>query len=104
MSTYKIMRAFKAIVVFTILVTVAISCKTAKKDGQGIQGQGFWLERNKRPQVANEGEIVERPAKRGVKRTIRIHEPTHINQARLGDALLDDIETPFVKEIETDES
>jgi len=104
MSTYKIMRAFKAIVVFTILVTVAISCKTAKKDGQGIQGQVFWLEGNQMPQVANEGEIVERPAKRGVKRTIKIHELTHINQARLGDALFGDIETPLVKEIETDES
>lgn len=56
------------------------------------------------PQIAQEGGIVARPAKKGVKRTLKIHELTHINQARLGDALFGDIETPLVIEIETDDS
>lgn len=98
------MKNYKSIAFFIILMALAFSCKTAKKDGQGIQGQVFWLEGNQMPQIAKEGENVERPAKKGVKRTVKIHELTHINQARLGDALFGDIETPLVKEIETDES
>lgn len=98
------MKALKSIAFFIILLAMALSCKTAKKDGQGIQGQVFWLEGNQMPQMAKEGEIVERPVKKGVKRIIKIHELTHINQARLGDALFGDIETPLVKEIETDDS
>src|SRR5690606_6174788 len=98
------MKAFKSIAFFTILLAMAFACKTAKKDGQGIQGQVFWLEGNQMPQVVQEGEITDRPAKKGVKRTIKIHELTHINQARLGDALFGDIETRLVKEIETDDS
>ena len=98
------MKALKSIAFFIILFAMALSCKTAKKDGQGIQGQVFWLEGNQMPQMAKEGEIVERPVKKGVKRIIKIHELTHINQARLGDALFGDIETPLVKEIETDDS
>lgn len=98
------MKAFKSITFFIILLAVVFSCRTAKKDGQGIQGQVFWLEGNQMPQMAKEGEMIERPAKKGVKRTLKIHELTHINQARLGDALFGDIETPLVIEIETDES
>ena len=98
------MKVFKTITFFTLFLALAFSCKTAKKDGQGIQGQVFWLEGNQMPQMVDEGEISQRPAKKGVKRTIKIHELTHINQARLGDALFGDIETPLVKEIETDES
>lgn len=98
------MKAFKTVTFFTLLLALAFSCKTAKKEGQGIQGQVFWLEGNQMPQMVGEGEIPQRPAKNGVKRTIKIHELTHINQARLGDALFGDIETPLVKEIETDES
>ena len=54
------------------------------------------------PQMAEEGKKVDRPGKKGVARTIRIHELTHINQARLGDYLFGDIETPLVAEVETD--
>lgn len=98
------MKAYNSIVFFSLLLALAFSCKTAKKDGQGIQGQVFWLEGNQMPQIAQEGGIVARPAKKGVKRTLKIHELTHINQARLGDALFGDIETPLVIEIETDDS
>jgi hypothetical protein len=98
------MKAYKSLTFFIILLAFVFSCKTAKKDGQGIQGQVFWLEGNQMPQMAKEGEMIERPAKKGVKRTLKIHELTHINQARLGDALFGDIETPLVIEIETDES
>jgi hypothetical protein len=98
------MKTFKSIAFIIVVLSVAFACKTAKKEGQGIQGQVFWLEGNQMPQITKEGEMVERPAKKGVKRTIKIHELTHINQARLGDALFGDIETPLVKEIETDES
>ena len=98
------MKVFKSILFIVVFGLAVFSCKTAKQNGQGIQGQVFWLEGNQMPQMAKEGEIVERPAKKGVKRTIKIHELTHINQARLGDALFGDIETPLVKEIETDES
>ena len=56
------------------------------------------------PQIVEEGQVSSRPEKKGVKRTLRIHELTHINQARLGDALFGDIETPLVAEVETDES
>src|SRR5690554_2003801 len=100
----KNMKAFKIIPLFSLLLVLSFSCKTAKKDGQGIQGQVFWLEGNQMPQMAEEGEIPTRPAKRGVKRTVKIHELTHINQARLGDALFGNIETPLIREIETDES
>ena len=46
---------------------------------------------------------MERPGKKEVDRTLRIHELTHINQARLGDYLFGDIETPLVAEVETDD-
>ncbi len=98
------MKVFKPILFVIALTAIAFSCKTAKKDGQGIQGQVFWLEGNQMPQMAKKGEMIERPVKKGVKRTIKIHELTHINEARLGDALFGDIETPLVKEIETDDS
>jgi len=97
------MKVFKSVLFVLVLTAVLFSCKTAKKDGQGIQGQVFWLEGNQMPQIAKEGEIIDRPAKQGVKRTIKIHALTHINEARLGDALFGDIETPLIKEIETDE-
>src|SRR5690554_7533955 len=98
------MKVIKTITFFSLLLALAFGCKTAKKEGQGIQGQVFWLEGNQMPQMLDEGETPDRPAKKGVKRTIKIHELTHINQARLGDALFGDIETPLVKEIETDDS
>lgn len=94
----------KPLTFFILLLALVFSCKTSKKDGQGIQGQVFWLEGNQMPQAVENGKIPQRPAKRGVKRTLKIHELTHINQARLGDALFGDIETPLVKQIETDES
>lgn len=98
------MKILKAVAFFTVLLALSFSCKTTKNNGTGILGQVFWLEGNQMPQVAAEGNITERPVKKGIKRTIKIHELTHINQARLGDALFGDIETPLVREIETDES
>ena len=94
----------KTTLLFIILAAIAFSCKTAKVETQGIQGQVFWLEGNQMPQIVEEGQVSSRPEKKGVKRTLRIHELTHINQARLGDALFGDIETPLVAEVETDES
>ena len=98
------MKTIKTLALFALVIALGFACKTAKKDGQGIQGQVFWLEGNQMPQMMEDGQIPPQPAKRGVKRTVKIHELTHINQARLGDALFGDIETPLVWEIETDES
>src|SRR5690554_222685 len=90
-------------IIFLFLTILAFSCKSTKIDTQGLRGQVFWLEGNQMPQMAEEGKKVDRPGKKGVARTIRIHELTHINQARLGDYLFGDIETPLVAEVETDE-
>lgn len=103
-SKIKEMKVLNYILLFSLLAGLSFSCKTAKKPGQGIQGQVFWLEGNQMPQRMEEGEGQERPTKKGVKRTLRIHELTHINQAALGDALFGDIETSLVEEIETDEA
>lgn len=89
--------------IFLILACFAFSCKSNKRDTQGIQGQVFWIEGNQMPQVLEEGETSDQGQKKGAKRTLRIHELTHINQARLGDALFGEIETPLVVEVETDE-
>lgn len=56
------------------------------------------------PQITDDGKAASRLGKVGLQRTVRIHELTHINQARLGDGLFGDIETALVAEIETDES
>lgn len=97
------MKNFRISFIFLILAFFVFSCKSSKRDTQGIQGQVFWIEGNQMPQVLEEGEISDREHKEGVKRTIRIHELTHINQAKLGDALFGEIETPLVAEVETDE-
>ena len=89
--------------IFLLVGIIAFSCKSAKIDTQGVRGQVFWLEGNQMPQMVAEGEEVDRIEKKRVARTIRIHELTHINQARLGDYLFGDIETPLVVEVETDE-
>ena len=89
--------------IFLLLGIVAFSCKSAKIDTQGVRGQVFWLEGNQMPQMVEEGKKMDRPGKKEVARTLRIHELTHINQARLGDYLFGDIETPLVVEVETDE-
>lgn len=87
-----------------LILACSFSCKTSKKEGQGIQGQVFWLEGNQMPQITDDGKAASRLGKVGLQRTVRIHELTHINQARLGDGLFGDIETALVAEIETDES
>lgn len=89
--------------VFLLLTILTFSCKSAKIDTQGLRGQVYWLEGNQMPQMVDEGKEVERSEKKGVARTLRIHELTHINQARLGDYLFGDIETPLVAEVETDD-
>lgn len=98
------MKLVKIAAVFLILAFLSVSCKTSKQAGQGIRGQVFWIEGNQMPQVLEEGEVNDRAGKKGAKRLLRIHELTHINQARLGDALFGDIETPLVTEVETDEN
>jgi hypothetical protein len=97
------MKNIKICSILLILASVAFSCKSNKRDTQGIQGQVFWIEGNQMPQVLEEGEIPDRGHRKGTKRTLRVHELTHINQARLGDALFGEIETPLVVEVETDE-
>jgi len=89
--------------VFLLLTILTFSCKSVKTDTQGIMGQVYWLEGNQMPQMVEEGKEVQRPEKKGAARTIRIHQLTHINQARLGDYLFGDIETPLVAEVETDD-
>ena len=89
--------------VFLLLMILAFSCKSTKVDTQGLRGQVYWLEGNQMPQMVEEGKKMDRPGKKEVARTLRIHELTHINQARLGDYLFGDIETPLVAEVETDD-
>jgi hypothetical protein len=76
--------------------------KAGKGDTQGIQGRVYWIEGNQMPQIGEKEKSMEKPEKEEVKRTLRIHELTHINQASLGDALFGDIETPLIAEVETD--
>ena len=87
-----------------ILFLVSISaCKSGKTTTQGIKGQVYWVEGNRMPLASEDGKTSD-PPKQGVKRVIKIHELTHINEARLGDYLFGEIETPLVTEIETDDS
>ncbi len=73
--------------------------------GEGIQGHVYWIAGNQMPQATeSEDASPSGSKKQPVKRTIRIHELTHINEASLGDYLFGDIETPLITEIETDES
>lgn len=78
------------------------SCKTNKLSTQGIKGQIFWVEGNQMPQAAGETTTSVSPAaKKPVKRTVQIHQLTHINEASLGDYLFGNIETPLVASVET---
>jgi hypothetical protein len=97
------MNLIKAGGIFLIMALFTFSCKTNKVDTQGIQGQVFWIEGNQMPQVMEKAEISGGAEKTAAQRVLRIHELTHINQARLGDALFGDIETPLIAEVETDE-
>jgi len=89
--------------IFTVLILLILlgSCKSSQMSGQGIQGQVLWVAGNQMPQANDRG--VNPEEKVPVQRTLRIHELTHINQARLGDALFGDIETPLIEEVKTDE-
>jgi hypothetical protein len=89
---------------FLGLVLLA-SCKPQKMKNQGIHGNVYWIEGNQMPQ-ASRGEATSlSPAdQKPVKRTINIHQLTHINQASLGDYLFGNIETPLVASIETNEA
>lgn len=89
--------------IFTVLILLILlgSCKSSQMSGQGIQGQVFWVAGNQMPQANDRG--INPEEKVPVQRTLRIHELTHINQARLGDALFGDIETPLIEEVKTDE-
>lgn len=70
----------------------------------GIEGQVIWVEGNQMPQSTDKKSQSPSSGKgKPAKRTIRIHQLTHINQASLGDYLFGNIETPLVAEVETDE-
>ncbi len=85
-----------------LLIPVLTSCKSTRIDTQGIKGQVYWTEGNLMPQISENGQTGNQPPKEGVKRVIKIHELTHINEARLGDYLFGEIETPLVSTKETD--
>ena len=79
------------------------SCKTNKISTQGIKGQIYWVEGNQMPQATagDKPESASPTTKKPVKRTIQIHQLTHINEASLGDYLFGNIETPLVASVET---
>ncbi|MFC4874951.1 carboxypeptidase regulatory-like domain-containing protein [Negadavirga shengliensis] len=94
----------KKLLYFLLGFALLAGCRSAKISTQGLKGQVFWVEGNQMPLISENGQALpENASKKPVKRTIKIHELTHINEARLGDYLLGDIETPQVALVETDE-
>ncbi|GGF21581.1 carboxypeptidase regulatory-like domain-containing protein [Echinicola rosea] len=90
-----------AVAIFTVLLC---GCKAQRVDTQGIVGQVYWIDGNQMPTITDgSNETPAKPERKKVKRTIRIYERTHINQATMGDYLFKDIETPMIAEIETEE-
>ena len=90
--------------VFLLGLILFASCKPQKMNNQGIQGNVYWIEGNQMPQASEkEASSLFLKAEKAVKRTIHIHQLTHINQASLGDYLFGSIETPLVASIETNE-
>ncbi|MDO6439475.1 carboxypeptidase regulatory-like domain-containing protein [Cyclobacterium sp. 1_MG-2023] len=85
-------------------LVVFASCKPQKMKNQGIHGNVYWIEGNQMPQASqDEASSLSPAAQNPVKRTIHIHQLTHINQASLGDYLFGSIETPLVASIETND-
>lgn len=94
----------KKLLYIFLSLAVLSGCKSAKTPTQGLRGQVFWVEGNLMPLISEDGQALpEDIPKKSVKRLIKIHELTHINEARLGDFLFGDIETPEVALIETDD-
>jgi len=90
--------------IFILFVLLLTSCKTNKISTQGIEGKVFWVEGNQMPQASdNESKPGSFSGKIPIKRTIHIHELTHINEASLGDYLFGTIETPLVAVVETND-
>ncbi|QDH77838.1 carboxypeptidase regulatory-like domain-containing protein [Echinicola soli] len=96
-------------VFFSLFATAFIAvllcgCKAQRVDTQGVVGQVYWIEGNQMPTITDGDNVTPaKPERKKVKRTIRIYERTHINQATMGDHLFKDIETPMIAEIETEE-
>ena len=87
-----------------LFVLVLASCKTNKISSQGIKGKVFWIEGNQMPQASNDtSQFKPLSARSPIKRTIHVHELTHINEAALGDYLFGTIETPLVATVETND-
>ncbi|WP_186754300.1 carboxypeptidase regulatory-like domain-containing protein [Echinicola salinicaeni] len=103
MKTKQILRTL-AYSFFTLgLASILFGCKAQRVDTQGIMGQVYWVEGNLMPTISDDNNVPEKPPKEKVKRKIRIYERTHINEAKMGDLLFTEIETPMVAEIETEE-
>ncbi|GGZ35937.1 hypothetical protein GCM10007049_31520 [Echinicola pacifica] len=96
----KSLSLLSAFACFFLLIS---SCNVQRVDTQGIVGQVYWLEGNQMPTVGEPSGTDNRPKREKVKRTIRIYERTHISQAKMGDQLFTEIETPMLAEIETEE-
>ncbi|AGA76647.1 hypothetical protein [Echinicola vietnamensis] len=93
-----------SLVITTFMAVLLFGCKAQRVDTQGIVGQVYWIEGNQMPTITDgHQETSTKPERKKVKRTIRIYERTHINQATMGDHLFKDIETPMIAEIETEE-
>lgn len=104
MNTSKLLRPFAIALLLIFSAVLLHGCKAQRVDTQGIVGQLYWIEGNLMPRVTDSGaEIPKKPEKEKVKRTIRIYERTHINQATMEGTLFTNIETPMVAEIETEE-
>lgn len=86
-----------------LLVMLTAGCKSPKEKTQGIHGKVYWVEGNRMPQ-ASEGNLnPSMDTGQGVKRTLKIHPLTHLDQLSLGDYLIGTIATPEIKRIDTAE-
>ena len=104
MKINKVLKPFAITFLTVVAVSLLYGCKAERVDTQGIVGQVYWIEGNLMPTVTDNGEeIPKKPKREKVKRTLRIYERTHINQATMEGTLFTNIETPLVAEIETEE-
>ncbi|WP_215224491.1 carboxypeptidase-like regulatory domain-containing protein [Echinicola shivajiensis] len=103
MKTKQILRTMAYSFLAFGLASFFFGCKAQRVDTQGIIGQVYWVEGNLMPTISDGNTVPEKPPREKVKRKIRIYERTHINEAKMGDLLFSEIETPMVAEIETEE-
>ncbi|WP_200974405.1 carboxypeptidase regulatory-like domain-containing protein [Echinicola sp. 20G] len=104
MKTHSILKSFTFSFLLLGIALLIYGCKAQRVDTQGIVGQVYWVEGNLMPTITEDNSTVpKKPEREKVKRTIRVYERTHINQATMGDVLFTAIETPMIAEIETEE-